>query len=56
MRRRLFLAGLGAMSLAGCSHGAAQRFTPLSRDLQPFRDDFNREAGKTRVVMLLSPT
>lgn len=56
MRRELFLAGLGAASLAGCSHGAAQRFTSVSSDLQPLRDDFNRENGKTRVVMLLSPT
>ena len=56
MRRRLFLTGLSAMPLAACSRRTAQKFTRLSSDLQPFRDDFNRESGKTRVVMLLSPT
>ena len=56
MQRRLFVASLVAASLAGCSHGAAQKFTSVSNDLQPLRDDFNRESAKTRVVMLLSPT
>ena len=56
MQRSFFLASLGAVTLAGCSHGPAQKFATLSDDLQPLRNDFNRESGKTRVVMLLSPT
>jgi hypothetical protein len=64
MRRRLMVAmAAGLLSAAGCFAGQASPVgtiheSPLQdlRSLDELRQAFNRDAGKTRLVLLLSPT
>jgi hypothetical protein len=49
-----------ALGLAGCSRrglpGSNLPLTTLSSDFEPLRTQFNKDAGKVRVVLLLDPT
>jgi hypothetical protein len=49
----LFLATLG---FARDSEPAQRLVTPLVEDLEPLRDDFNRDSNAPRLVVVLSPT
>jgi hypothetical protein len=57
MERRSFLvAGTGAL-LAGCTARAAgTKYEQISGSGEPLRSAFNRDVGKVRIVMLVSPT
>jgi hypothetical protein len=55
-RKTFFAAGLGAM-LCGCGRRAsAGQHDVIQSTGEPLRSDFNRDAGKVRIVMLVSPT
>jgi hypothetical protein len=57
MNRRPFLIGLGAAMLAGCEGQSRQQpYVILGKDDEPLRRVFNEDAGKVRVLMLVSPT
>jgi hypothetical protein len=43
-----------ACVVAACS--ATHPYSPLLDDGEPLRARFNRDAGKTRIVMLVAPT
>lgn len=63
MRNR-WNAGLGAMVLvvalpaaaAGSAPAEAPPFPTFSATLEPLRGDFNRDAGRVRLLLLLDPT
>lgn len=58
MKRQTFLAAsVGAAMGACCSQaGAAEQYETISGDSGPLRSAFNHDAGKVRIVMLVSPT
>lgn len=59
MKRKLFLAASGGMLLCGgAASGAASTalYEPIASNGDPLRSMFNRDVGKVRVVMLVSPT
>ncbi len=58
MNRPSFLvASVGAALGACCAHaGAAEQYATISGGSGPLRWAFNHDAGKVRIVMLVSPT
>ena len=58
MNRQSFLAAsVGATLGACCAHaGAAEQYETISGVSNPLRAAFNHDAGKVRIVMLVSPT
>lgn len=46
------------LGLGNCSKTSQRQIpvTRLSGDFEPLREQFNRDAGKVRVLMLLDPT
>jgi hypothetical protein len=57
MKRRAFLVGSAAASLASCAHaGPIQHFDVLDGSSNPLRSRFNAASNKVRVLMLVSPT
>jgi hypothetical protein len=56
-RAGLALGVLLAAALAGWSQALAPApFPELGKDLEPLRADFNRDAGRVRLLLLLDPT
>jgi len=56
-RATLALGALLAAALAGVSQAPApSSFPELEKELEPLRADFNRDAGRVRLVLLLDPT
>ena len=59
-RAALLVATVLALGLSGCSRrgmpGADLPLTKLASDFEPLRSQFNRDAGKVRVLLLLDPT
>lgn len=46
-----------SLALASCKAGGAESpFSTLDDEASALRDQFNKDAGKTRVVMLVAPT
>ena len=57
MLRRRFLTVSACTALAGCSHAKSNaRYEELRANEQPLRSDFNEDANKVRILMLVSPT
>ena len=58
MKRKLFLAASGGMLLCGGAASAASTalYEQIASNGDPLRSMFNRDVGKVRVVMLVSPT
>ncbi len=58
MKRQHFLFGSAASLLSACAHRrpTTADFVTLSRDAQPLRAQFNADARKVRILMLVSPT
>ena len=57
MDRRLFTLALGAaLGYPAGGARASAAFAALRADAEPLRGAFNRDAHKTRIVMLVSPT
>ena len=55
----VFLAALllsGILLAAGPSPAQAQDYPVLDEQLEPVREQFNADAGKVRLVLLLDPT
>ena len=50
------LAVLLAAALAGWSQAPAPALPGLEKEFAPLRADFNRDAGRVRLVLLLDPT
>ena len=56
-RATLALGALLAAALAGVSQAPAPpSFPELGKELEPLRADFNRDAGRVRLLLLLDPT
>lgn len=57
MKRKAFIFSSSVLFWSGC-HGRSPsgHFVELRAGGEPLRTAFNREAGKVRVVMLVSPT
>ena len=52
-----FVALLALMIAApSCSRGAVRPHAPLTSGAEPLRSDFNRDAGRVRIVMVPAPT
>ncbi len=58
MERKSFLIAAAGTLLAGCGTAATgtASYDRISAEGEPLRSAFNRDAGKVRVVMLVSPT
>lgn len=57
MNRLPFLMGLGAALLTGCQNLSHYRVYSIVGDNdEPLRRIFNKDVGKVRVLMLVSPT
>jgi hypothetical protein len=58
MQRKSFLLGNIGMLLAGCSRHASSsgRFQVIGGNGEPLKSTFNEDAGKVRILMLVSPT
>lgn len=57
MQRKAFIISTSALILGGCGQRASNaHFEDLHAGGEPLRTAFNRDAGKVRVVMLVSPT
>lgn len=58
MQRRSFLLTTAGVLFSGCSHhtGAPSRFEDIARNGEPLKSAFNQDAGKVRILMLVSPT
>lgn len=58
MQRKSFLAAGAAALLSGCGHHerASAQFEDIASDGEPLKSAFNRDAGKVRIMMLVSPT
>ena len=58
--RGAILALAAALLLLGCascsSPGRGLPLTVLSNDLEPLRTEFNQDAGKVRLLLLVDPT
>ena len=55
--RHLLLLGLLSVVLASCkAGGAASRYVSLDDSAQALRDQFNKDVGQVRVVMLVAPS
>ena len=53
----LALAALLLLGSANCSApGHGLPLTVLSNDLEPLRTEFNKDAGKVRLLLLVDPT
>ena len=56
MRRSAFLFGAAALA-GGCAHSTSgAHFRDLSANGEPLRSDFNRDADRVRLLLLVSPT
>jgi hypothetical protein len=53
-----FLLALAATLTAAlsCSRSAVRPHAPLTAGAEPLRSDFNRDAGRVRIVMIPAPT
>lgn len=57
MQRYLFLLPGAAALLSGCARRVSNaHFADIANGGAPFREAFNHEADKVRIVMLVSPT
>jgi len=59
MERKSFLTGGVGALLSGCggSHtGGPLHYQSITSNGEPLRSTFNHDAGKVRIVMLVSPT
>lgn len=57
MQRYLFLLSGAAALLSGCARRVSNaHFADIANGGAPFREAFNHEADKVRIVMLVSPT
>lgn len=53
----LFLTAFALFSLSHCSSpGTNVPLTELSTDIEPLRAEFNKDAGKVRLLLLVDPT
>ena len=50
------LAGLLVAALGASSQAPAPALPGLEKEFAPLRADFNRDAGRVRLVLLLDPT
>jgi hypothetical protein len=54
---RLTLSALiSATLIVACSNAPARPHASLSPDVEPLRSEFNRDAGRVRIVMIGAPT
>ncbi len=44
------------LALLSCSKGPEAPITSLANGVEPFRDAFNQDVGKVRLLLLLDPT
>jgi hypothetical protein len=57
VHRRTFIGTCASFALGGCARTATNaRFEDVAIGGDPLRTTFNRDAGKVRIVMLVSPT
>jgi hypothetical protein len=57
MRRRSFLNSSAALLICGCSPKVSSvKIADIIPGGEPLRSAFNRDAGKVRIVLLVSPT
>lgn len=56
MNRRLFTFALGAAYAYPPHVVAGSAFLTLTASAEPLRHTFNKDVGKTRILMLVSPT
>ena len=57
MERKTFLTVAAGAVVSGCSkRTVAAHFDAITSNDEPLRSAFNRDAGKVRIVMLVSPT
>ena len=47
---------LGALMFAAPVRAQAPEFPVLSEQLEPLREQFNADAGKVRLILILDPT
>ena len=50
------LLALAVLLLAAPGRAQAQDFPELSEQLEPLREQFNADAGKVRLILILDPT
>lgn len=55
-RAAVALGVLLAAALAASSQAPAPALSILGKELEPLRADFNRDAGRVRLLLLLDPT
>ena len=58
MRRKMarLAALLGLLLATGGAAQAPMEFPTVGKDLEPLRGEFNRDAGRVRLLLLLDPT
>jgi hypothetical protein len=56
MQRKSFLIGASLLLSACARRESAARFQLLTSGDEPLRSKFNEDAGKVRILMLVSPT
>lgn len=56
-RKSFLLAGASALA-AGCARQptSTRRYQEIAQDGEPLKSAFNRDAGRVRILMLVSPT
>lgn len=55
MVKRSLLPAVALLVLAGACRGPQQRYTPLAHGAAALKQQFNEDAGRTRIVILPAP-